>query len=429
MGNHHSKPVVPAKRRAPKIIFTLLIIACIMMLATSARFYIEAMVDAFFAFALASVLIVHLRVRPKWQDAVLVLAVTCLFAGIDFQVLHYSPKLMAWLSFLGLSSFLVMALRTVWAKESGAAKMLLYAWVPGALFVISEYFASTMLAWTEAAHPKTLDLYLLSFDYSLRAEIVFAAGRIYWQHPWIHNPSLLVYVGLAIPISLVYAGRLVRLRREAFPAMLAFLITGPIGILFYNLFPACGPHALFQQGFPFHAFPMGQAPRLHLESIALAGPRNAIPSLHMAWVLLAWWYSRGLSWLERVIVLIFVAFTVFATLGTGEHWFIDLIVAFPFALFIQALAAYPLPWKARQRAEAFLLGLVCTLAWLIMLRYEPKFFWISPLLPWVLASGTVVVTIIRQANLDRAVDAANYPKSLPERSARLQVGKVSVTAN
>jgi hypothetical protein len=47
----------------------------------------------------------------------------------------------------------------------------------------------------------------------------------------------------------------------------------------------------------------------------------------------------------------------------------------------------------------------------------------------VLASGTVVVTIIRQANLDRAVDAANYPKSLPERSARLQVGKVSVTAN
>ncbi len=429
MANHRSRPATPAERLAPKIIFTLLIIACIAMLATSAQFYTEAMVDAFFAFALASVLIVHLRVLPKWQDALLVLAVTLLFAGIDFQLLHYSPKLMAWLSFVGLSSFLVMALRTVWVKESRTAKTLLYAWVPAALFVISEYFASTMLAWTGAAHPKTLDLYLLSFDYSLRVPIVFIAGRIYWQHPWIHNPSLLVYIGLAIPISLVYAGRLVRFRREAFPAMLAFLITGPIGILFYNLFPACGPHALFQQGFPFHAFPMDQAPRLHLESMAVAGPRNAIPSLHMAWVLLAWWYSRGLSWLERLIVLIFVAFTAFATLGTGEHWFIDLIVAFPFALFIQAIAAYPLPWKDDRRAAAFLFGLLCTLGWLIMLRYEPKFFWTSPLLPWVLATATVVLTIIRQANLDRALDPTNYAESLSVRSARLQASKVSLPAN
>ena len=429
MANHHSKPATLAERPGPKIIFTLLIITCIAVLATSAQFYIEAMVDAFFAFALASVLIVHLRVRPKWQDALLVLAVSLLFAGIDFQLLHYAPKLMAWLSFVGLSSFLVMAVRTVWAKETGASKTLLCAWVPAALFVISDYFASTMLEWTSAAHPKTLDLYLLSFDYSLRVPIVFIAGRIYQLHPWIHNASLLVYVGLAIPISLVYAGLLVGFKRKAFPAMLAFLITGPLGILFYNLFPACGPHALFQQGFPFHPFPMDAAPRLHLEAMVVAGPRNAIPSLHMAWVLLAWWYSRGLTWYERLIALIFVVFTIFATLGTGEHWFVDLIVAFPFALLIQAIAAYPLPWKDARRAAAFLYGLLCTLAWLTTLRYEPKFFWTSPFLPWVLATATVLVTIIRQANLDRAIDPTNCAKSLPERSVRLQASKVSLPAD
>ncbi len=429
MANRRSKPVMPVEHRAPKIIFTLLIIACIAMLATSAQFYIEAMVDAFFAFALASVLIVHLRVRPKWQDALLVLAVTFLFAGIDFRLLHYSPKLMAWLSFVGLSSFLVMAVCTVWAKEAGASKALLCAWIPAALFVISDYFASTMLEWTSTAHPRTLDLYLLSFDYSLRVPIVFIAGRIYQSHPWLHNASLLVYVGLAIPISLVYAGLLVRFKKRAFPAMLAFLITGPLGVLFYNLFPACGPGALFQQGFPLHPFPMDAAPRLHLESMAVVGPRNAIPSLHMAWVLLAWWYSRGLTWFERLIALIFLVFTIFATLGTGEHWFVDLIVAFPFALLIQAIAAYPLPWKDGRRAAAFLFGLLCTLAWLTMLRYEPKFFWTSPILPWLLATATVVVTIIRQANLDRAADPTNYAKSLPERSAHLQASKISLTAN
>jgi PAP2 superfamily len=429
MASYRSKLAAPAGRRALKIIFTVLIVACIAILGTSAQFYIQAMVDAFFAFALASVLIVQLRVRPRWPDALLVLGVTFLFAGVDFRLLHYSPKLMAWLSFLGLSSFLVMALHTVWAKESRAAKMLLYAWVPAALFVISEYFASTLLAWTGAAHPKTLDLYLLSFDYSLRAEIVFAAGRIYWQHPWIHNASLLAYVGLAIPISLVYAGRLVRFGREALPAMLAFLITGPVGILFYNLFPACGPHALFQQGFPFHPFPMAVAPRLHLEAMVVAGPRNAIPSLHMAWVLLAWWYSRGLSWFERLIVLAFLLLTIFSTLGTGEHWFVDLIVAFPFALFIQAIAAYPLPWKDARRAAAFLFGLLSTLGWLIMLRYGASFFWTSALVPWALAAATVALTMLRQAKLDQAIDAVKCAENLREPSVGLGKGEIPLVAD
>ena len=32
-----------------------------------------------------------------------------------------------------------------------------------------------------------------------------------------------------------------------------------------------------------------------------------------------------------------LVFTVFATMGTGEHYFIDLIVAVPYALFILSL--------------------------------------------------------------------------------------------
>src|SRR5262249_18723518 len=151
---------------------------------------------------------------------------------------------------------------------------------------------------------------------------------------WFHNCSLIAYVGLAIPITMVYAGRLVRFgasaTSRATSAMLAFLITGPIGILFYNVFPACGPQKLFGTMFPFQPFLTANLHRLFLEPVAITGPRNAIPSLHMTWTLLAWWYSRGLSKLERTIALAFVVFTVTATLGTGEHWFVDLIVAFPF---------------------------------------------------------------------------------------------------
>lgn len=390
--------------RTVKVILTAVLTACAGALGSSSSFYNEALLDAFFGFALASVVILHLRVRPKWSDALLIVVIGCFFGVVDFGFLHYPPRVMAGISFLGLSSFLIMAIRAVWARDGGSARALLYAWVPAVLFVASDYFATTMLEWTGAAHPKTLDGYLLSFDYSLRVPLIFIAGQLYALRPWLHNASLLAYVGLAIPIAVVYGSRLVRFNDRAFPTMLAFLITGPVGILFYNLFPACGPHALFQQNFPFHVLPIDQVQQLVIEPVAIEGPRNAIPSLHMAWVLLAWWYSRGLGWVERVVALTFLVFTIFATLGTGEHWLVDLIVAFPFALFIQATCAYSVPWRESRRLSALAFGLLCTLGWLIALRYAPRLFWTSPIVPWALAIGTVALTSIRQWKLYECAD-------------------------
>jgi len=391
---------------APRVLLTLLLIVCAAALAASSQFYDEALVDAFFAFALASVLILQFRVRPNWRDIPLVLASTAIFAAMDFRCLHYAPRIMAWVSFLGLSSYLIVAVRAVWARGE-ERKMLLYAWVPAVLFILSEYFASDMLEWTAAAHPKTLDFFLLSFDCSLRVQWSFVAGQAFARWPLLYTSSLIAYVGLALPIALVYAGQLVRVKQRAFPAMLAFLITGPVGILFYNLFPACGPHYLLGARFPFHPLPVDLARRLILEPVALLGPRNAMPSLHMAWTILAWQYSRGLSRWERAIVFAFLALTVLATLGTGEHWFADLIVAFPFALLIQAICDYTLSWKDSCHITGFLLSLFVTLAWLVTLRFTPDFFWISPVIPWILAAGTIALSIIRMSELDRAVDRAS----------------------
>jgi hypothetical protein len=195
------------------------------------------------------------------------------------------------------------------------------------------------------------------------------------------------------------------------------------------LFPACGPHALFQNGFPFHPFPIEQASRLLLEPIAVAGPRNAIPSLHMGWALLAWWYSRGLSATERGLALAFLAVTTFATLGTGEHWFVDLIVAFPFALMIQGLCSYNLSWKDSQRLGAFAFGLFATLGLLGMLRYGAKVFWTSPLVPWALAAGMVALTMIRQMKLDQSAASAEAQEQQPQKSMSVPAGRVSVSAN
>lgn len=404
---------------AMKIALTALAVACTARFVCSRTFYDEVMVSPFLALALASVVILHLRVFPKLRDAGLIVAATFAMAAVCFLWLRFPHAVMACFSFVGLSSFLVMAVRTVWEKDR---RLLLYTFVPAFLFVASDYFASNMLDWTNAAHPRTLDEYLLMFDASLHIQPAFLAGRAYEMWPWLHNMSLIAYVALAVPIAMVYGGRLRLNREKAFPAMLAFLITGPMGILFYNIFPAAGPHNLFGHRFPFEPLPYDRIAHILLEPVAIAGPRNAMPSLHLTWVLLAWWYSRKLSLFERVIAFLFLGLTAFATLGTGEHWLADLVVAFPFALMIQALCAYQLPINDARRRTAFLFGLLTTLAWLVLFRYATRLFWTSPVVPWTLIAATLALTMIRQRVLDAepALAATNakwwkrfYPGAAP----------------
>src|SRR6202140_2660545 len=338
--------------RTIKVILTALLVACGIWLGTDRQFYREAMAGAFIALALASVIIVHLRLRPVWLDVVLILAGTFFLGAIDFRILHFRHAIMAWLSFAGLSSLVIFGLRTVWAKDTDR-KLLVFGYVPSLLFVVSEYFADNLLHWTAANHPKVLDLYLFSFDSSLGIQIPFVMGQAFSAWPWFRLVGVLFYIGLPIPIALIYAGQPLRVREKAIPAMVAFLVTGPVGVIFYNLFPALGPAHLFGQGFPWHPLTMAQSARLLAEPVAIAGPPNAIPPLHMAWVLLVWWYSRGLSWWERTVALLFLFFTVLATLGTGEHYFVDLIVAFPFALLMMSICAFSFKITDRSRMLAF----------------------------------------------------------------------------
>jgi hypothetical protein len=315
-----------------------------------------------------------------------------LLAIVDFRFLHYTPHFMAWFSFFGLNGLLLLSLRAVWS-EGERRKLYLMAFVPALLFVTSEWFASNMLDLTEKLHPKTLDLYLYFFDGSLRVQLPFLMGQTFASWPWFKIAAELFYVGLPIPIALVYSGQLIRIRERAIPAMVAFLLTGPLGILFYNIFPAMGPIHLLRADFPWHPLDLDILRRVVLEPVALRGPRNAIPSLHMGWVLLCWWYSGGLSWWERSITILFVLFTFCATMGLGEHYFIDLIVAYPFALFMQALCVWPPAWKNRARLSALLFGLLTVLVWFGALRFAPNFFWTSPVIPWTACAATVGLTL------------------------------------
>ncbi|HEY2544640.1 MAG TPA: phosphatase PAP2 family protein, partial [Candidatus Acidoferrum sp.] len=236
---------------ALKIVATVALLGMAVWLGTSEHFYKSALLSIFFGVTLASVVLIHFRVRPSWQDALCVLGGAAVFAFVDFGVLHFRPSMGGITSYLGISSLSILGLRAIWSAGAEQKQMAL-AFIPALLFVTSDWGSTILLGWTERANPKVLDLYLFSFDSSLRLQIAFLTGQAYALWPWFKAAGTAFYIGLPMVIALVYAGQLLRDRKRAVSAMLAFLVTGPVGVIFYNLLPALGPIHIFLGRFPWN---------------------------------------------------------------------------------------------------------------------------------------------------------------------------------
>jgi hypothetical protein len=385
-------------------VLTVLVLTTVVTFACNAYAYNAALVSAYFSLALACGVIVLLGLRPRVVDAVLMILAGILLALTDYVLLGYQWYFMSMFSFLGLGAIAVLGVRSIWS-EGRERTLLLCGLIPLVLSVGSEWMASSLLELTEKLHPDTLDLFLYYFDGSLGVQASFVLGRVFAHWMWLREISLIFYIGLPVPLTLVYVRHLLNKGKHALPVIAIFLITGPVGVIFYNLFPAAGPRHIFGQQFPFSPLTDAQLSHLLLQPTPLHALRNAIPSLHMTWVLLAWWNSQGLSRLTRSIAFAFLAFTVLATLGTGEHYLIDLIVAFPFALMLQSL-----PTLARRRREGivpFLFGLSTVLLWMTLLRFTPNFFWISPVIPWALSAATIMASIWLRRRLEPPCVSSN----------------------
>jgi hypothetical protein len=382
-----------------KVALGLLAIAAVVCLAANHRLYNIGALNPVINLGLASVTVLHLRVKPAWRDALVVAAGATALSILDFKIFHYTFNVFAVLMFAGLASLVTLAICTLWQEGAGREHIVL-AFSFAFLSFLIDAAAVPFHALTSWLNPKVLDLYLVSFDASMRVQLSFLMGQAYATWHRFGDAGMFVYIGLPIVLAIVAAGRLLQSRQRALPALSAFLITAPIGIIFYNLFPALGPKYVYGERFPWYPLAINTISNLRLEPIALAGFRNALPSLHIAWVLLAWWYSRGLSVWERAIALIFVVFTVLATLGSGEHYFVDLVVGCPFALFIYGLCAFGSP-AASARKTAIAAGLALTLGWIGVLRVAVRLFWLSPLFPWAACAATVGFVLLYQRRLEQ----------------------------
>src|SRR5262249_6129821 len=149
-------------------------------------------------------------------------------------------------------------------------------------------------------------------------------------------------------------------------------------------------------------FPSAPPPVASLSERTLdvgSNPRNGMPSLHLAGILLSWWHVRPYGLLPRVITALLGLFTVLATLGLGEHYLVDLVVAFPFTLAVQA-ACMPQEGALRRVSRAALLGSVLLVAgWYVLLFQGVSLFLHSITFTWGFSLATVAIVVLLERRL------------------------------
>jgi len=381
-----------------KLTGTVLIAVLIVFVATHPAFLTIAGTDYFLFTTLLGVVLIHLRLSPTLLDGALLIAGTAALCVLAPRMVSFPVSQFAYLSLPGLVSLAVLPARMIWGKAD-RQKLIGAALATAVCFISAGWLTGPMLRYVTRLRPLVLDLYLYAFDASLRAQFSFLLGQAFLKWRWFAAISIWCYIGLSLILALAFVENLRRDVWRGIRVASVFLFCGPIGVTFYTFFPGLGPRMLFRKDFPLHPLATLAASQLRLEPISLDGPRNAIPSLHMTWVLLAWWCCEKTSLGSRVVAALFVIFTITSTMGTGEHYFVDLVVAAPFALFLYAVFCTEVPWRDRRRWSAILAGLGMVFIWFGLLRHEPHLFWISPLLPWGMVSATVAGTLWLKSRL------------------------------
>src|SRR5262249_49506843 len=182
------------------------------------------------------------------------------------------------------------------------------------------------------------------------------------------------------------------------------------GYSFYFLYPVCGPLFAFGEAFPASPPPADElagqwlyvAPK-HGNDMAY---RNGMPSLHLGSVLLAYWHARPYGRWARGVAAVFVIGTFLATLGLGEHYLVDLVVAFPFTLAVHTACTPALPGIRRERRTALLGAAGLVVVWYTILFEGPALLLGSRAFAWGITLGTLAAVYGLEWRLHRATCVA-----------------------
>ncbi len=159
--------------------------------------------------------------------------------------------------------------------------------------------------------PHTYDAVLWRWDTALGFNPLIAM-RTFLAMPWLTVIAMAVYLGFMFGMALAFVAS-----HDANRFARKLVIATGCAFLLYFIFPACGP--------------------IYFITSTVGASRNAMPSMHTTWALMIWYEMRRQNLPIRLAADLFLLFTVIATLGSGEHYVVDLLAAVPFWMLLEWL--------------------------------------------------------------------------------------------
>lgn len=235
--------------------------------------------------------------------------------------------------------WLELPLRPHWTDHWNAA------WI-GALMPAMAVAMDGFLELGVGLRPYTYDLYLRQADVILGVQpgvdwLTHHADHIFGLTPL----CAVAYMSLPLALALV-----IHDRKTSSELLWKLGIAGVVGYLLYMVVPGCGPVYIPPNELLASPHPL----------LIPNWPRNAMPSFHLAATLLI--FLNRKPWtpqVRRLLVGPLLVFTALATIISGQHYFVDLLVGAAFAwavhVYVPRALAYRRPAHAYDpRVEAWL---------------------------------------------------------------------------
>ncbi|MEJ2794767.1 fused MFS/spermidine synthase [Iodobacter sp. LRB] len=291
------------------------------------------------------------------------------------------------------------------------------------IIAIVSVYGVGIVSISSSLSPRVYDAILYKFDASLG----FSASVILSKYI-ADNPNLLnfiiypVYLALPLGMGLQYVQQM-QSKEPPKTYLLLFWFSSIfiVCLLAYLLLPAMGPKYLFGNYFPHNMPPLDNIISIPVVNQATF-PRNAFPSMHFGWAFTMWLNAilmKG-KWQARFFFIIGIL-TIIATLGLGEHYLIDLIVAVPFSYALQGIFLRGLPIENVHRWKCILIGLSLWLFWVVTLRLSLDIYTKNNYLSWISVIFTIAVSSLYYRRMIKAQDEHfSSVSNMPIAKANLQ---------
>jgi hypothetical protein len=379
-------PAVPTR----PLLVLLAIVLATLVAVTRGRYYI--------AYSFAAVFVVWATTRPSKGRCLAVALIAAALWGIRLLYGEVTPDhpdspaeqaFYMTAAFVGAGGLIMLALFPP-PRESTIGRVEVAGTFAVAAFGL---FADRWFRYMTDNPLPSLDRLLFALDGAIGFQASFVAGEVFAGWPAIAVVATTVYRMLPVTMALLFvwlpAHAGLRLR-----FLLATTAAGVVGYQVYRLCPAAGPAYAFPAVFPadIPIITPGWVQPTDMPSSLL----NAFPSLHTTWALLVAAWAERLPPARRGVILALVTLTLFATLGLGEHYLVDLVAAVPFAVAFELLFAAR-PAARRPRALAIALCTAAFVAWVIAVSTGAALEVDAPLFRLLVLASVVVPALLRHA--------------------------------